>query len=117
MSIARWLRGCFRDLFLPPELAHVQIIEEALLIKQFVELAAFDDLAVVDHQDLIGVLDGADAVRHHKTGSAMQQLFQRRLNQLLRTGIHARSGFIEDQDAGIRQSRPRDRDELALALA
>ncbi len=102
------------DLLLPPELAHIQIVEEALLIEQFVELAALDDLTVVNDQDLIGVLDRADAVRYDETGSPMQQLLQRGLNQLLSAGIHTRSRFVEDQDARIRQRRARDRDQTVF---
>gem|GEM_PF-5324760 len=60
------------DLFLLFELTHIQIVIETFFAEQFVMFAAFDDLAVVDHQDHIRVADGAEAVSDDETGAALE---------------------------------------------
>ncbi len=50
---------------LPFELADVQVVVEAAPIKQRLMRALFDLLAVIDHDHLIGIADGAQPVRDH----------------------------------------------------
>jgi hypothetical protein len=56
----------FGGFVVPLELAHIEVVEKAALRQQFVEFAALDDLAVVEHQHLVGVADGAEAVGNDK---------------------------------------------------
>ena len=55
---------------------------------------AFPDLAFVHHNDLIGVLNGGQAVRHHNGGSASHQRFQGFLNPLLRLGVDVGGSLV-----------------------
>src|SRR5207245_3668555 len=48
---------------------------------------------------------------------AAQQLFERFLDQSLRAGVDGGRGFIEDENAWLRQRRPRDGQQLPLAEA
>ena len=47
------------DFFLFLKLAHIKVVIETLFLHQLVMLAAFDDLAIIQNQDHIGVDNGA----------------------------------------------------------
>ena len=79
--------------------------------------AAFHDLAVVEHQHLVGVADGAQPVGDDEAGAALPAALQGRLDQPLGARVHAGRGFVQDQDARVRQRGAGDGDQLALALA
>src|SRR5215216_5673375 len=90
-----YLRGllnthCFRlHFFLLLELAHVQVIIEALLREQFIMLAALDDLTIFQYQDHIRIADGGETVRDDKGGATLQQFVECFLNETLGTRVHA----------------------------
>ena len=63
--------------------------------------ALLDQLTVVDHQNLVGFADGAEAVGDDKAGASMHQPQHGLLDVLLGTGIDAAGGFVEDQDARV----------------
>ena len=73
--------------------------------------------AFVQHDDPIGVADGAQPVRDHDAGAAFHQLVQGFLHESFAGGVEAAGGFVQDQDRGILQHGTRDRDPLALAAA
>ncbi len=79
--------------------------------------AAFDDLAIVDHQHHVRIADGAQPVGDDKTGAPFKQRGQGFLDQAFGAGVHAGSGLIQDQDARVGQGCPGDREQLALSLA
>ena len=78
-------------------------------------VAAFDDLAVLQHDDAVGAADGGQPVGDDQPGAALQQLDQRLLDQHLGVGIDAGRGLVEHQDLGVGHQRPRKADQLALA--
>lgn len=55
--------------------------------QQFRMGALFPELAMVKHQDLVGVEDRAQPVRHHQAGPTGHEFADRSLNQRLRLGI------------------------------
>ena len=79
--------------------------------------SAFDDLPILQHQHLVRVADGAEAMGDDEGGAPGHQLLQRRLNLTLGAGVHAAGGLVQDEDAGIGQHGPGDGEKLALALA
>src|SRR2546430_8190980 len=71
--------------------------------------------ALCEHEDAVGMLDGAETMRDDQRGSAGQQAIQRFSNEQLGLGVHAGRGLIEDEEARIVGQRAREIDELALA--
>ena len=61
------------ELVIAAELAVVQPRVEAFRLQQIPVRAALDDLAVVDHQDLVGRADRAQAVGDHEAGASLHE--------------------------------------------
>ena len=76
--------------------------------------AALGHPAVGDHQDLVGVPDGGQAVGNGDDGLAPGQLRQGVLDQMLVLGIDAGGGLVQDDDGGVLQDGPGDGDPLPL---
>ena len=74
-----------------------------------------DQAALVEHQHLVGVLDGRQAVRDHQRGAVGHQVIERVLHQALGLGVERGGGLVEDQDRRVLEHRARDRQALALA--
>ena len=51
----------------------VEAMVEALLVQKHVMVALFMDLAILDDQDLVSLLDGGQAVGNHKGGSPFHE--------------------------------------------
>ena len=68
----------------------------------------------IDHDDLVGLQDRADALRHDEAGVPIMLRFQRVLD--LRLGLHVdRAGaVVQDQDLRARQQRAGDGEALLL---
>ena len=78
-------------------------------------VAAFDDAAGFDDQDLFGAANGRESMGDDERGAAAHQVAQPFLDQGLGFGIEAGRGFVENQDARIGQNRAGDGDALLLA--
>src|SRR5215467_7980040 len=76
--------------------------------------AALDDLAVLEHQDLVRALDGRQPVRDHERRAAAAQGAQTVADQRLALAVEARRRFVEDENSWIREHGTRDRDALPL---
>ncbi len=98
------------------ELACVKIVVKTFFLQQFLVFTTFHDLTSVDHQQKIRISNGAQAMRDHKGGAPPEQFLERFLDEPLGAGIHAGGGFIQDENAGIIESSPRDGDQLPLPL-
>ena len=99
------------------ELAHIEVVIEALLGKQLVVCPPFVDLTVVDHQDLVCLADGAQAVGDDKAGPSLHQAQHRFLDVLFSARVYAARRFVQDKDAGIGKNGAGDGQQLSLALA
>ena len=77
--------------------------------------AALDDLAALEHQDLIRAPNRRQPVRDDERRAALAQRPQAVLNQRLALAVEARRRLVEQQDARIGEDRARDRHALALA--
>ena len=76
----------------------------------------FHDLAILQHKQLVGVADGAQAVGDDKAGAAVQQPGKRLLDEQLGAGVHAAGCLVQDQQARVGEDGTRDGEELPLAL-
>ena len=77
--------------------------------------ALLDDLAVLQHDDQVGVADRGEAVCDHERGAAGEERAQRALDLPLGADVDRRGRLVEDQDPRVGEQRARERDELALA--
>ena len=74
-----------------------------------------DDRAVVEYEDAIRVLDGAEAVRDNDDGAAFGEAFKGGLDLVLALGVECRGRFIEHDDRGVLEKGAGDGDALALS--
>ena len=72
---------------------------------------------MIDHNDLVGIPDGAQAVGDHKTGAALHKVEQGFLDASLGASVNTAGGFVQDQDPGICQDGPGYGKQLPLTLA
>ena len=103
-------------LFAALELQAVEFPVVAALREQFAVGTALDDLALLQHDDLIGVLNGREAVRHDQHRTDRAHLLKRLLDQDLGLGVDVRRRLVEDQDLGAVQNGAGKRQELPLSL-
>ena len=73
------------------------------------------DLAVINYQDLISVLDGIQTVGNHQQGLTFYQLRNGLLNIAFIVGVYTCSGLIQNNDGCILQDTARNRNPLFLA--
>src|SRR5260370_40314460 len=83
---------------------------EKLLMRALLTQAAF-----VEYEDAVRVLNGAQPVRDYQSGSPGEQTIQSFANEQLGLGIHAGSGFVENQETRVVGQGACKIDELALA--
>ena len=84
---------------------------------QFGAAALLDDPAVLEHDDLIHVMNGGEAVGDDQGGAAVHQFLDRFHDGSFGRGVERGSGFVEKQDRRVFQKGARDPDALALADA
>src|SRR5262249_22637710 len=107
--------------FVPRFVSFCYLLADSLAVEQHIEGLLHgtcgDDLSGVDEEDLIGVGDRVEAMRDDDLRRRCGQLVQDLLKLLLRDGVDVRRSFIEDEDFGISQDSPDERDELLLSEA
>jgi len=79
----------------------VQAIVNSALSEKLLMRALLAQAAFVKHEDAVGVLNGAQAVRDDESGAPGEQAIQSFANEQLGFGVHARSGFVENQEARV----------------
>jgi len=84
-------------------LTHVEVVVEAFGGEEGVVRAAFDDPAVVDDEELVGLADRAQAVGDDEGGTAVHEAQQPLLDLLLGARVDAAGGLVEDEDARVGQ--------------
>src|SRR5690606_9888630 len=93
----------------------VEAAVEAALAEEFLVRAALDDAALVHHEDLVGGLDGGEAVRDDEGGAPAAEVLEAVADEGLALGVEAGGGLVEDEDAGVGDDRTRDGDALPLS--
>src|SRR6476620_9960686 len=77
--------------------------------------AALHEPSPVEHEDLIGAENGRETMRDDECRTPVPQRVQPFLDQRLALAVQARRRFVEQEDRGICEKCPRDRDTLALS--
>ena len=77
-------------------------------------IALFHHVALLHHEDNIGVFDGGKTMRHDKARSAFHQFIERIGNAAFRAGIHRGRGFVENEHIGKGKHDARDAQKLLL---
>ena len=65
--------------------------------------------------DLVGILDGAQAVGDDEAAAVLHQCIQCELDLFFAAGIQGTRRLVEDENIGIAQNGPRDGNALPLA--
>src|SRR5215467_11183233 len=74
--------------------------------------SALYDTAAIKHENLVCVHDSGKPVRDYDASTVEHQSLQRFLDESLRTHVHARRRFIQNQNWRILQECPRNRKPL-----
>ena len=98
------------------ECAGVELVIGSFFRNQLFVAAAFDDAAVVEDHDDIGILDGGQAVRDDEARAPLEQMLQAGLQRLLGARVDVACRLVQDQDTRVGEQHAREGDELALAL-
>ena len=69
--------------------------------------APFDDFSVFEHEHLVGISNGAEAMSDDEGRSPAQKLFQRFLNEPFSASVDRRGRLVEDQDLRVEQNGAR----------
>jgi hypothetical protein len=65
-----------------------------------------DDRPVIEDDDPIGALDGAEAVGDDDGGAPGLELLERLLDQVLALRVEGRGRLVEEEDLGVAEDRP-----------
>ena len=79
--------------------------------------AAFNDVAVLHHKDLVGIFYGGKPMRHNKAGSTFHQFLKSVLHKDLGAGIYAGGRLVQNQNRRAAQHYAGNAQQLALPLA
>ena len=100
---------------LPVLLSVVRILRKLALVElrvgpaereQLLMRALLDDVAVIHHQDKVGVHDGREPVRDHKARTALRERLHGLHDRALGTRVHARgAGFASSTRAMVKSWR------------
>src|SRR5260370_35296726 len=77
--------------------------------------ALLAETALVEDEDAVSMLNGAEAVRDDERGAAAEKAVEGIADLQFGFGVHARGGFVEDEEAGIVGEGAAEIDELARA--
>ena len=81
----------------------IKIVVAALLLEQRHMRTHLDNPPMIEHDDLVGIDNRAQAVGDHETRASFHQAIQGVLNDFFGGRIDAAGGFVQDQDAWVGQ--------------
>src|SRR5262249_12503463 len=93
----------FEAILLVVQLAVAACLGEELLVR-----AALDDLPVLEDENLVGALDGRQAMGDDERGPSLAQRPEAVLNHRLAFAVEARRRLVQDEDARVGENRTRD---------
>ena len=76
--------------------------------------ALLDYAALVDNNNLVGTLDGAQSVGNNHRCAASKQFVEGLLNQFLAFGVEGTCGLVEDENLGVLEHSTGYAESLAL---
>src|SRR5579863_4793216 len=110
---SRTLHRCRRLADLQP----VQTLVQTASHQEVTMRATLADLAVLHHENLIGIENRGQPMRDRDRGPSPHEFRQRRLYFRFDLAVDRTRRFVEDEQGRIRGDRPRERQQLALADA
>ena len=75
----------------------------------------FGHHTVIEHHNVVGILDGAELMRNDQHGGGLSQFGDGILYGFLHAGVEGRSCFVEQDDGGLLEQGPGNTDTLAFA--
>ena len=94
----------------------IELVVVAPVFQQLAVIAALDDFAVLQHDDLIGVLNCRKSVRHDEHCADVADFFKRLLNEHFRFRIDICRCFVKNENLRLVQHRSCKGQELTLTL-
>ena len=91
----------------------VELVVPPMPGQQLLVGALLQNFTVGQHDDVVRVLDGGQAVRHNEHRADGAHLFQRILNQHFGFGVNVGRGFVKNHDLRLVDQRPRKGNQLA----
>ena len=76
--------------------------------------AAFDDAALIEHQDPVRVSHGGKTMRDDDAGAPLHQSLERFVHQSFAFAVECGGGFVQKQNTRVGQNCTRDGDALTL---
>ncbi len=95
----------------------MQLLVSAAETKQFFMGAGFHDMPLVENNDHVCVLNGAQTVCDGEHGTVCHDFIQRILHQFLRDGVKRTGGFVKNQDRRILEDCAGNGNTLFLSAA
>ena len=93
----------------------VEAVVDAAPREQLLMRAFFAQAALVEDENAVRMLDGAQAMRDHERCAPFEQAVERLANHEFGFRVHAGGGFIQNQELRIVRERAGEADELPLA--
>src|SRR6267142_2212856 len=93
----------------------VEAVVDAALGEEFLVRALLAEAALVEDENTVGMLNGAEPMRDDQRGAAAEQAIEGIADLQLGLCVHARSSFVKDEEARIVRQGAREIDELALS--
>ena len=87
---------------------------QPIALDEFAVRAGFSNLAVLQHDDAVGVFDGRQTVRDHEGRATFHEPFERGLHLAFGLRIQCGRRFVQDQDRRVFVDRACNRQALAL---
>jgi natural product biosynthesis luciferase-like monooxygenase protein len=99
----------------PGELCPVELGVKPARSQQFMMAATLLDLACVDHQDLVRLLDRGEPMRNHQRGPSGQRSLQRLLHRRFRFGVEVRGRLVKHDHRRSLEQQPGESQTLLLS--
>ena len=87
------------------------------MLEELFVRASFGDVALVEHQNLVGAFQGEEPLGNDKGGAPLHERVQRLLNEVFRFGVHTAGGIVQNEDARVGQQGAGDGHPLLLPAA
>ncbi len=91
-----------------------QLEISSLTLQELVVFPALYHLAPIQDVNYVGVLDGAEPMRHDDRGPTPSRSVERRLHDLFGLRVERRGCLVEQQDLRVSDESPGDGDTLLL---
>ena len=103
--------------FLFAVLQLVKFAVDAVFFDQFSVGALLDKFALVENENLVDMLDGAQAVSDYQARAILDQLLEPFLDEHFRFGVDIARGFVKDENRRVMRQSAGEAEELLLSHA